>query len=56
MLMRLYARQDRRSAALKQYQICVGVLRRELGAEPEHETRRLYQGIIQQRAGESAEP
>src|SRR5213593_4296030 len=42
-LMRLYARQGRRSAALKQYQVCVDVLRRELGAESEPETRRLYQ-------------
>jgi DNA-binding SARP family transcriptional activator len=55
-LMRLYARQGRRSAALKQYQVCVGVLRRELGAEPEPETRRLYQDILQQRVSESPEP
>jgi DNA-binding SARP family transcriptional activator len=55
-LMRLYARQGRRSAALKQYQVCVGVLRRELGAESEPETRRLYQDILQQRVSESAEP
>src|SRR5262245_41310971 len=55
-LMRLYARQGRRSAALKQYQVCVGVLRRELNAEPEPETRRLYQDILQQRVSESAEP
>ncbi len=54
-LMRLYARQGRRSAALKQYQVCVGVLRRELGAEPEPETRRLYQDILQQRVSQSAE-
>src|SRR5262247_4035891 len=55
-LMRLYARQGRRSAALKQYQICVGVLRRELGAEPEPETRRIYQDILQKRGSEAAEP
>jgi predicted ATPase len=55
-LMRLYARQGRRSAALKQYQVCVGVLRRELGAEPEPETRRLYQDTLQQRVSQSAEP
>jgi DNA-binding SARP family transcriptional activator len=54
-LMRLYARQGRRSAALKQYQVCVGVLRRELGAEPEPETRRLYQDILQQGVSKSAE-
>jgi DNA-binding SARP family transcriptional activator len=55
-LMRLYARQGRRSAALKQYQVCVGVLQRELGAEPEPETRRLYQDILQPRVSESADP
>src|SRR5262249_49860924 len=55
-LMRLYARQGRRSAALKQYQVCLGVLRRELQAEPEPETRRLYQDILQQRMSEPAEP
>ncbi len=45
-LMRLYARQDRRGAALRQYQVCVSALERELGAEPEDETRRLYQDIL----------
>ena len=45
-LMRLYARQGRRGAALKQYQVCVGVLRRELGTEPEAETRQLYQELL----------
>jgi DNA-binding SARP family transcriptional activator len=45
-LMRLYARQGRRGAALKQYQACVGALRRELGAEPEAETRTLYQELL----------
>jgi DNA-binding SARP family transcriptional activator len=51
-LMRLYARQGRRSAALKQYQVCVEVLRRELGAEPEVETRQLYQEILRRGAPE----
>lgn len=32
--MRLYARQGRRGAALRQYQICVAVLHRELGVKP----------------------
>jgi hypothetical protein len=32
------------------------VLRRELAAEPEPETRRLYQDILQQRVSESAGP
>src|SRR5262245_4436173 len=34
-LMRLYVRQGRRATALKQYQMCVGVLRRELNTEPQ---------------------
>jgi len=46
-LMRLYARQERRGAALRQYQICVAVLQRELGVEPEDPTKRLYQEILQ---------
>ena len=36
-LIRLYARQGRQGAALRQYQICMGVLQRELGVEPEAE-------------------
>ena len=50
-LMRLYAEQGRRGAALRHYQHCVGVLQRELGAEPEAETRELYQEILRQRPG-----
>ena len=45
-LMRLYVRQGRRGAALKQYQFCVGGLQRELGTEPEIETKHLYQEIL----------
>src|SRR6185369_3312384 len=45
-LMRLYARQGRRGAALKQYQVCVGALQRELGIEPEAETKQLYQDLL----------
>jgi DNA-binding SARP family transcriptional activator len=48
-LMRLLVRQGRRATALQQYQVCVGSLQRELGAEPEEETRALYQEIIQHR-------
>ncbi|HYE93012.1 MAG TPA: response regulator [Terriglobales bacterium] len=44
-LMRLYARQGRRTAALRQYQVCAGVLRRELNATPSAETRKLHQEI-----------
>jgi DNA-binding SARP family transcriptional activator/predicted ATPase len=49
-LMRLYARQGRRGAALKQYEVCVGVLRQELGTEPEAETRKLYQELLRRPA------
>ena len=49
-LMRLYLRQGRRGAALKQYQVCVGVLQRELGTEPEAETRQLYQELLRRPA------
>jgi DNA-binding SARP family transcriptional activator len=47
-LMRLYSRQGRRAAALKQYQVCVAALTRELGTEPEAETRKLYQELLRQ--------
>jgi predicted ATPase len=45
-LMRLLFRQGRRAAALQQYQRCVGALQRELGTEPEEETRELYRQIL----------
>ncbi|MBI4588721.1 MAG: AAA family ATPase [Candidatus Rokubacteria bacterium] len=53
-LMRLYARQGRRGAALRQYQVCLGVLQRELGAEPEAETKQVYREILQRRPPEAA--
>jgi DNA-binding SARP family transcriptional activator len=46
-LMRLYLRLGRRGAGLRQYQACLDVLRRELGAEPEPETRALYLELLQ---------
>ena len=45
-LMGLYLRQGRRAAALRQYQICVATLKRDLGAQPEPETLQLYQSIV----------
>jgi DNA-binding SARP family transcriptional activator/pimeloyl-ACP methyl ester carboxylesterase len=48
-LMSLYAQLGQRGAALRQYQECVNVLQRELGVEPEAETRRVYRDILQQR-------
>ena len=58
-IMRLYARLGRREAALRQYQLCVEALKRELHAEPEAETTQLYQDIRRSRsahAGVAAEP
>src|SRR5205823_203330 len=54
-LMRLYVRQGRPAQALKQYQVCTEVLRRELGVDPEAETKRLYQNIRQVRGAETSE-
>ena len=45
-LMRLHAKQGRRSAALRQYQQCVATLRSELEAQPARETQLLYQEIL----------
>jgi DNA-binding SARP family transcriptional activator len=54
-LMRLYARLGRRGDALRQYRECLSVLRREVDAEPETETRQLYQEILRAR-GSAAPP
>jgi DNA-binding SARP family transcriptional activator len=45
-LMRLFIRQGRRAAALRQYQACVDALARELATEPDEETRGLYREIL----------
>lgn len=55
-LMRLYLRQGRRANALRQYQTCVGVLQRELGVEPEPETRDAYQVALQHRERQVLDP
>ena len=49
LVMRLHWRHGRRAAALRQYQLCVDLLERELRAEPEAETRQLYQEILRSR-------
>ncbi|HWO03441.1 MAG TPA: BTAD domain-containing putative transcriptional regulator [Methylomirabilota bacterium] len=49
-LMRLYARLGRREAALRQYQLCVDALKRELSTSPEAETNQLYQEILRSRS------
>lgn len=48
-LMRLYAENGRRSAALRQYETCVELLSRELGVDPEPETRELYRRLVSER-------
>src|SRR5262245_28414496 len=47
--LRLYAAAGRRGAALRQYQHCVAILQRDLGIEPEAETKLLYQEILKRR-------
>jgi DNA-binding SARP family transcriptional activator/tetratricopeptide (TPR) repeat protein len=51
-LMRIHASHGRRGAALRQYQLCVAVLARELGSEPEPETRALYRALLQSPASD----
>lgn len=48
-LMSIYAAHGRRDAAARQYQSCVAILQRELGVEPEQETKELYQRVLQER-------
>src|SRR6266511_4255848 len=53
-VMRLYVQLGRRPSALRQYQICIGVLQRELSVEPEITTKQLYQEILRQRPSHAA--
>ncbi len=46
MLMRLYVLQGRRESAIKQYQTCREVLRRQLDVDPEDETKKLFEEIL----------
>jgi class 3 adenylate cyclase/tetratricopeptide (TPR) repeat protein len=48
--MQLYVETGRRSAALRQYQLCLTTLQRELNTEPEKETTALYEEILRRRA------
>ncbi|HEY7203526.1 MAG TPA: AAA family ATPase [Methylomirabilota bacterium] len=45
-VMRLHAALGQRGAALRQYQACADLLRRELGVEPDATTQRLYREIL----------
>ena len=60
-LMRVYIQAGQQNAALKQYQTCEQILRKELGVDPQPETRMLYKQIrrgdtIPLRAVKRAEP
>ncbi|MGC2295217.1 MAG: AAA family ATPase [Candidatus Dormiibacterota bacterium] len=48
-LIRVLAWSGQRSAALKQYRACVGLLDRELGVAPLHATTQLYQDVLTER-------
>jgi len=49
-LIRLHALNDDRASALRVYHACAEALQRELGVEPTHETRELYERLIRQDA------
>ena len=53
-VMRLHATLGRRGAALRQYQACADVLRRELGIEPDAATQGLYRKILRQASSPSS--
>src|SRR5262249_41061463 len=55
-LMRLYAGQGRRAAALRQYQVCIDILQRELGVEPEEATKQVYRELLPQSSAPLAAP
>ncbi|MBW0003534.1 MAG: AAA family ATPase [Hyphomicrobiales bacterium] len=55
-LMRLNAQLGRRSAALRQYQHCVTMLRSELEAQPSRETQLIYQEILRDNRKSSGAP
>src|SRR5437660_3888748 len=53
-VMRLYTKLGRREAALRQYQLCVDTLKRELSTPPEAETTQLYQEVLRSRPTRAA--
>lgn len=55
-LMRLYARQSRTDAALRQFETCRDRLRRELDVTPEPETEALYREVLARRGRPAARP
>jgi DNA-binding SARP family transcriptional activator len=55
-LMRVYIQAGQHSAALKQYQTCEQILRKELGIDPQPETRELYKKIRKREIKPQARP
>ncbi len=55
-LMRTFAAQGRRGAALRQYEVCENLLRRELDSEPGAQTRAVFESILRQREAPGALP
>lgn len=55
-LMSIYAAHGRRDAAARQYQSCVAILQRELGVEPEQETKDLYERVLKERRSPASIP
>lgn len=53
-LMRLYLKQGRQAAALKQYQLCREILQRELRVSPEPDTDQLYRELLQRRRADAS--
>ncbi len=49
-LMRCYAEQGQAGLALRQYQACAEVLKRELDVEPDEETVQLYHDVVRRRS------
>lgn len=47
-LMKLYARQGRQGAALRQYRTCTELLSRELGIEPDAQTKTLHRHLLRE--------
>jgi DNA-binding SARP family transcriptional activator len=54
-MMRLFSMTGKRTAALRQFELCATALRDELGVEPEAQTRKLYE-VIRDEGGVVAPP
>jgi DNA-binding SARP family transcriptional activator/tetratricopeptide (TPR) repeat protein len=55
-LMRLYAMHGRRAEAVQQYATCAATLERELGVEPEEQTKQLHRDLLRESVAISAVP